>query len=253
MPLHKTEAFLLRAYALKEADKICVFLTRDHGKVRGVAHGARKIRSRFGSALEPFTEVALSYFQKEGRELVSVSGCDILRSHFERGARDVETAGAFSYMAELLTEFLPEHEPNERLYRLVLATLEAIEVEDGELSQILRYFESWLLKLVGFFPDTSHCSACDEAISAGESVFLSAEGAPRCVACGGSKGFSVDTDLRRVIGEMFALHPTAFARNLVRPDHILKIGEINYQIIRHALERDLRSRSLLKQISASWK
>jgi len=52
---------------------------------------------------------------------------------------------------------------------------------------------------------------------------------------------------------MFRLHPTAFARNVVRPEHILKIGEINYQIIRHALERDLRSRSLLKQLSTASK
>jgi len=253
MPLHKTEAFLLRTYALKEADKICVFLTRDQGKVRGVAHGARKIRSRFGSALEPFTEVALSYFQKEGRELVSVSSCDILHSHFERGARDVETAAAFSYMAELLTEFMPDHEPNERLYRLVGATLAAIENEEGDLTQVLRYFEGWLLKLVGFFPDTSRCAVCDEAIPDEESIFLTAEGTPRCVGCGGGKGFSVDAELRGVVGEMFRLHPTAFARSSVRPDHIFRIGEINYQIIRHALERDLRSRPLLKQISAPWK
>lgn len=251
MPLHKTEAFLLRTYALKEADKICVFLTKDQGKVRGVAHGARKLRSRFGSSLEPFTEVSLSYFQKEGRELVSVSSCDILRSHFERGARDVETASAFSYMAELLSEFLPEHEPNERLYRLVLATLEAVEGEDGDLAQILRYFESWLLKLVGFFPDTSHCAMCDEPIPDDELVFLTPEGAPRCVACGGGKGFSLDASLRNVIDEMFRLHPTAFARSVVGGGDILKIGEINYQIIRHALERDLRSRSLLKQLSTS--
>ena len=253
MPLHKTEAFLLRTYALKEADKICVFLTRDQGKVRGVAHGARKIRSRFGSSLEPFTEVTLSYFQKEGRELVSVSGCDILRSHFERAARDVETASAFSYMAELLTEFLPEHEPNERLYRLVLAILDAVEAEEGDLAQILRYFESWLLKLVGFFPDTSRCAVCDETISPDDTVFLSSDGAPRCIPCGGGNGFSVDAELRSVIGDMFRLHPTAFARRTVRPEQVLKIGEINYQIIRHALERDLRSRSLLRQISAPWK
>ena len=242
---------MLRTYALKEADKICVFLTKDQGKIRGVAHGARKIRSRFGSALEPFTEVTLGYFQKEGRELVSVSTCDILRSHFERGARDVETASAFSYLAELLTEFLPEHEPNERLYRLVLATLEAIEGEERGLSQILRYFESWLLKLVGFFPDTTHCAICDEAIPPDESVFLTAEGAPRCLACSGAKGFSVDAQLRGIIGEMFRVHPIAFARKRVRPEYVSKLGEINYQIIRHALERDLKSRSLLKQLTTA--
>ena len=251
MPLHKTEAFLLRTYALKEADKICVFLTREDGKVRGVAHGARKIRSRFGSALEPFTEVSLSYFQHEGRELVSVSSCDILRSHFERGARDVATASAFSYMAELLTEFLPEHEPNERLYRLVQATLEAIEGDESDLGQVLRYFESWLLKLVGFFPDISRCAVCDEVIASVEPVYMTPEGTPRCAPCGGAKGFSVDYELRQVIGEMFRLHPTAFARNHVRPEHLNKIGEINYQIIRHALERDLRSRPLLRQLGAT--
>jgi DNA repair protein RecO (recombination protein O) len=244
---------MLRSYSLKEADKICVFVTRDQGKVRGVAHGARKLKSRFGSALEPFTEVALSYFQKEGRELVSISSCDILRSHFERGARDVETASAFSYMAELLTEFLPDHEPNERLYRLISATLEAVEGEDGDLSRILRYFESWLLRLVGFFPDTSRCAVCDETVSPGDAVFITAEGTPRCAACGGGKGFSADSALRGVIGEMFRLHPSEFTRGAVSGEHILKIGEINYQIIRHALERDLRSRKLLTQQGAPWK
>src|SRR5215467_14687151 len=105
MAIHKTEAFVLRTYSLAEAHKICVFLTKDSGKVRGVAHGARKMKSRFGSALEPLTQVALSYYHKEGRDLVSVSTCEILRSHFNSAARDVETATAFSYMAELLLEF----------------------------------------------------------------------------------------------------------------------------------------------------
>jgi recombinational DNA repair protein (RecF pathway) len=110
-----------------------------------------------------------------------------------------------------------------------------------------------LLRLVGFFPDTSRCAVCDETISLDESVFITAEGTPRCVACGGGKGFSVDSALRSVIGEMFRLHPTEFTRGTVRPEHILKIGEINYHIIRHALERDLRSRRLLTQQGAPLK
>jgi len=249
MPLHKTEAFVLRNYALKEADKICVFFTKDNGKLRGVAHGARKLRSRFGSALEPFTEVALTYYQKEARELVSISTCDILRSHFERGARDVETATAFSYMAELLTEFLPDHEPNERLYRLVVATLEAVEAEAG-IQQILRYFETWLLRVAGFFPDTFRCAACDEAIPEHLAVFLTAEGAPRCLACSEGRGLAVEAEIRAVLNQMFLLHPRAFAQKHVNADHISKIAEINYRIIRHALERDLKSHPLLEQLRA---
>jgi DNA repair protein RecO (recombination protein O) len=250
MPLHSTEAFALRTYSLAEADKICVFLTRDQGKVRGVAYGARKLKSRFGSSLEPFTEVALTYFQKEGRELVSISSCEILRSHFNRAARDVETASAFSYMAELVTEFLPEHDPNERLYRLVAATLEAME-QEPDPTLILRYFESWLLRLVGFYPDTSRCTSCDQSVGADESVFLTVEGAPRCSACSGGRGISVDHALRNTVQEMFRLHPLAFARTHVSSDHSRRIGEINYQIIRHTLERDLRSKGLLKQLGAT--
>jgi DNA repair protein RecO (recombination protein O) len=249
MPLHNTEAFVLRTYSLAEADKICVFLTKDLGKVRGVAHGARKMKSRFGSALEPFTEVALTYFQKEGRELMSVSTCEILRSHFNSAARNFETAGAFSYMAELLTEFLPDHEPNERLYRLVSAVLEAIE-EGEDLPPVLRYFESWLLRLAGYFPDTSRCTACGEPTPADQSVYLTVEGAPRCAACSASRGTAVDAALRGAIKQIFREHPKAFARAAVPSDLLSRIGEINYQIIRHALERDLRSRALLKQISA---
>src|SRR5215831_13719951 len=102
MALHTTDAYVLRTYSLAEADKICVFLTREMGKVRGVAHGARKMKSRFGSALELFTEVSLTFFQREGRELVSISNCEIVHSHFQVAARGFEVAAAFSYLAELL-------------------------------------------------------------------------------------------------------------------------------------------------------
>lgn len=244
MALHSTEAFVLRTYSLAEADKICVFLTREMGKVRGVAHGARKLRSRFGSSLEPFTEVALTYYQKEGRELVSISNCDIVRSHFNRAARDVETAGAFSYMAELLVEFLPDHEANERLYRLVKAVLEAID-QQSDARRALRYFECWLLRLVGFFPDLSMCPACGERITAEDPTFLTAEGAPRCVACSGGRGIEVTPQLREAIGRILKLHPTGLVLDRVSHEQIAHIAEINYQIIRHALERDLRSREAL--------
>ena len=112
MPLYETEAFVLRSYTLKEADKICIFLSRDAGMLRGVAHGARKLRSRFGSSLEPFTEVALTYFQKENKELVSISNCEIIRSNFDLSSSS-EMLAATHYLAELLLEFLPDHEPND--------------------------------------------------------------------------------------------------------------------------------------------
>ena len=248
MPLQTTQAYVLRTYTLAEADKICVFLTRDSGKVRGVAHGARKLKSRFGSALEPLTEVVLTYFFKETRELVSVSNCDIVRSSFHTASRDIETAGAHAYLAELLLEFLPDNEPNERIYRLTAATLEAIE--DGlDLGLVLRYFESWLLRLMGYFPDLSHCANCQAAIASHDTTFVTVEGAPRCLGCSGGRGEIADAETRRLVGEIFRSHPKEFAAAEVSARRLDQMGEMHYQIIRHALARDLRSRLVLKQLA----
>ena len=248
MGIHKTEAFVLRTYSLAEADKICVFFTRDLGKVRGVAHGARKMKSRFGSALEPLTEVALGFYHKEGRDLVSVSTCEILRSHFRSASRDVQTAAAFSYMAEMLMEFLPDRESNERVYRLVSAVLESVEAKIDPPS-LLRYFETWMLRLAGFFPDVSQCSTCGRASESGSTVYLTMEGSPRCAECSGGRGMALTPALRRAVDEMLVSHPRALAEAPLAPALAGQLTEINYQLIRHALERDLKSHPLLKQLA----
>src|ERR671924_1716779 len=80
MPLYTADALVLRTYKLAEADRIVVFLTRDRGKKRGVAKGARRPRSRFTGALEPLTEVRIAYFEKERRELVGVNYAEPIRS-----------------------------------------------------------------------------------------------------------------------------------------------------------------------------
>ena len=80
VPLHTAEALVLRTYKLGEADRIVVFLTKDRGKKRGVAKGARRQRSRFAGALEPLTEVRVAYFESERRELVGLNYAETVRS-----------------------------------------------------------------------------------------------------------------------------------------------------------------------------
>src|SRR6266850_836047 len=79
MALYETEALVLRTYNLGEADKIVVCLTQSAGLIRGVAKGCRKLRNRFGAALEPFTLAKINYYQKENQELVSLNQPEILR------------------------------------------------------------------------------------------------------------------------------------------------------------------------------
>jgi DNA repair protein RecO (recombination protein O) len=163
MPLYNAEALVLRTYKLAEADRIVVFLTRDRGKKRGVAKGARRTRSRFAGALEPLTRVDVAYFEKENRELVSLNYAELLRSPLSAG--DPALLGYVGYFAELIDEWSPEGDPHERLFRLGAATLEA--VADGvPAAPLARYFEFWLLRLQGVYPSLTACQRCGAALGA---------------------------------------------------------------------------------------
>ncbi|HZS05061.1 MAG TPA: DNA repair protein RecO [Blastocatellia bacterium] len=252
MPLHETEAFVLRSYTLKEADKICVFLTRDAGKLRGVAHGARKLRSRFGSSLEPFTEVALTYFQKENRELVSLSNCEIIRSNFDLAARS-EMLAATEYLAELVLEFLPDHEPNERVYRLIAATLESFrqapaDITPQSIDAQVRYFEVWLLRLAGFFPDLRRCGSCDKDLAREASVWLTAETTPQCLECSQRRGEELRPNVRQMIQVILQKSPKAFFASTHDHRALGQVKNITARQIQRVLERELKSYELLNRL-----
>jgi len=149
MPLYTAEALVLRTYKLGEADRIVVFLTRDRGKKRGVAPNARKSRKRFGAALEPLTEVRVSYFEKERRELVGLNYAEPVRSPLS--APSPEALGYSHYFAELIDEWAAEADVDERLYRLGTSALEAL-VTGTPVEALARYFECWLLRLQGVYP-----------------------------------------------------------------------------------------------------
>ena len=151
MPLYTADALVLRTYKLGEADRIVVFLTRDRGKKRGVAKGARRPRSRFTGALEPLTEVSVAYFEKERRELVGLNYAETRRSPLALGSSDA--LGYVSYFAELLDEWAQEADADERLYRLGASMLDAL-ASGAPVEPLARYFEYWLLRLQGVYPES---------------------------------------------------------------------------------------------------
>jgi DNA repair protein RecO (recombination protein O) len=160
VPLYTADALILRTYKLGEADRIVVFLTRDRGKKRGVAKGARRPRSRFMGALEPLTEVRVAYFEKERRELVGLNFAEPIRSPLtlvgpaEAGPGVRETPlGYVSYFAELLDEWAQEADADERLYRLGASMLNALSA-GAPVEPLARYFEYWLLRLQGVYPES---------------------------------------------------------------------------------------------------
>jgi DNA repair protein RecO (recombination protein O) len=159
VPLYTADALVLRTYKLGEADRIVVFLTRDRGKKRGVARGARRQRSPFVGALEPLTEVRVAYFEREGRELVGLNYAETLRSPLglaragSGGAVPQDALGYVGYFAELLDEWAQEADADDRLYRLGASMLEALEA-GAPVEPLARYFEYWLLRLQGVYPES---------------------------------------------------------------------------------------------------
>lgn len=186
MPLYSADALVLRTYKLAEADRIVVFLTRDRGKKRGVAPAARRPRSRFSGALEPLTEVRVAYFEKEQRELVNLNYAEPVRSPL--AAPSSEALGHSAYFAELLDAVAAEADPDERLFRLGTATLEALTT-GAPVAPLARYFECWLLRLQGVYPPDVACADCGGELAGDDGAFLAVDGHGFvCRACHGAQG-----------------------------------------------------------------
>jgi len=242
MALVTTEAIVLRSYNLAEADRIVVCLTRGAGLVRAVARGARRMKSRFGAALEPFSFINLVFYEKENRELVTISQADILKSNFDL-ASEPDTAHVFAYIAELVGDFAPPHEANDKLYRMVKASVEALAASSDASSQVMRYFEVWLLRLAGLFPELETCAACDNRFHDDESIYLDADARTRCHKCGGRFGTVLSAATRRAIVATKKLSPQQFvevADRLSAQDQT-QFAELTHRLIVRALERRPRT------------
>jgi DNA repair protein RecO (recombination protein O) len=238
VPIYTADALVLRTYKLGEADRIVVFLTRDRGKKRGVAKGARRSRSRFVGALEPLTEVRVAYFEKERRELVGLNYAETTRSPLSLAgpARaglyvredtglvdpavqiDPEALGYVSYFAELLDEWAQEADADDRLYRLGVSMLDALAA-GAPVQPLARYFEYWLLRLQGVYPEGRG------SLSDGAMAFLAASrGAPPHRI----GGVAVDP---RVLRELEVVHRAMITMHL---EKTLKSDRVLRDLRRHA-------------------
>lgn len=148
-----SETYVLRTYPFREADLIVSFFTRDQGKLRGVAHRARRPKNSFGSGLERLSLVNLAYSQKETRELVNLNSCDLLQSQFGL-LGSFEASLALDFVAEVSEQLLPPNEPNEHYFRLMATILDHMHSgEEGAIWSAITYFALWATRLSGFLPD----------------------------------------------------------------------------------------------------
>lgn len=247
MALLSTEALVLRGYKLGETSKVVVLLTRERGKVRAVARGARGGRPRYQSALEPLSEVRVTLYGRQGAELLRLGQAELLHSAFRAGTRSLEAAMFLSGCAELLDAFCPEGEAEEKVYRLALAVVRA--AEGGASPELLgRYLEAWLLKLHGLYPPLDHCSACggDLAASGPLAYHRSAHGFV-CRDCGPATGPELASDARGMLAGFFRLSPEALGAEAGPAARALE--SFHRDLIAAHLERDLRAPRVIHEVA----
>ena len=153
--LYRDEGVVLRTWKLGEADRIVVVLTRGHGKVRAVAKGVRKTRSKFGARLEPTSHVALQLY--EGRELDTVTQAESI-DNLAALREDLDRLTGAVAMLEAVDQLAMEREANPRLYAMLVGALRTLARDDAPL--VVPAFFLKVLDLEGFRPVVEACVAC---------------------------------------------------------------------------------------------
>jgi DNA repair protein RecO (recombination protein O) len=234
---------VLRTYRVGEADKIVVLLTLDLGKVRGMARGARRPRSRFGASLEIGTEVEVTFFEKERSELASIDRCDIVRSRFAQFGEPI-LATTLGYVTDLTDAFVPEREPAERVYRLVRAVVSSLsDVASAEARA--RYFEAWLLRLSGLHPWRRACPGCGKDLTELGARFSFEERRLGCRNCLG-RGLSLSPESLRFLESVWRIPPEETGPG--NPRVLAELGALHYRLILEHLEKELKSHHVLEEM-----
>jgi DNA repair protein RecO (recombination protein O) len=179
--LRRTEAVVLSSRPYGEADLLVTFLTRDLGLAKGFAKSPRKLKSRFGSSLEPLTHSVISLWGREDAALPRLTQSDIISSH-QVLRESYHTFLRASEAAELAVRLLPERKPAPRAFALLRETLDLMEGEGGTLAGVL--FKLRILGIAGFAPRLRGCARCG-----GEAVrFSASQGSVVCDPCSGRMG-----------------------------------------------------------------
>jgi DNA repair protein RecO (recombination protein O) len=156
MGLYRDEGIVLRTHKLGEADRIVSILTRQHGKVRAVAKGVRKTKSRFGARLEPPTHLQLLFYEGRG-DLDIVTQAETI-GHFRAIRDDLDRLTRAVSMLEAADQLGLEGEANPALYQMLLGALRALAGHSGPL--VVPGFFLKVLALEGFRPVVEQCVEC---------------------------------------------------------------------------------------------
>ena len=235
MALYRDQGVVLRTIRLAEADRIVTLMTEGRGKVRAVAKGIRKTKSRFGGRLEPITHVSLQLF--EGRSLDTITEAVTL-DHYRAVREDLDRVSHATAMLEVVDQVAQEGEPNAALYRMLVGALRTLAARDAPL--VVPAFFWKLLALEGSSPLLDQCASCGslETLVA----FDLGEGGALCASC--RRGVPVTAE---ALALMRAILGGGLSSALQEPAGALadEVDSLARRAMEHHLERRLKAPGLL--------
>jgi DNA repair protein RecO (recombination protein O) len=242
---HQAEAIVLRTWPIHEADQIVSLFTRDQGKIKGVAKSAARSRRRFGGALEPMTHVRASYAEKPRQELVRLDSFEIISSPLSAPI-DYARSAALAFYAEVLEESLPDHDPHDAAFRLLLAVLDHTHID--RIWMPVTYFALWITRLMGWLPDLAHCVICTESFAGGPAYFHAQSDGLFCSEHKRNAGSALTPESQILAATMLRAPVAAFAQQEWPRNRALDLRRFLIQSLERHLERRLASATALKSL-----
>jgi DNA repair protein RecO (recombination protein O) len=244
----RTEAIVMRRTDFGEADRLLTLFSREKGKIKAVAKGARKPQSRKTGHVELFTRATL--FVAVGRDLGIITQAETVEAHAAL-RQDLVRATYAAYFVELLDRFVGEEDPHAGIYQLLSDALVWLtEMEMTELPLAARYYELRLLSLTGFQPRRFHCVACNSPIQEQDQFFSAELGGLLCPDCyeADRNGKPITAVAVKVLRYLQSRSwDTVKVLRLKRPLHT-ELENLMHHTLTYILERNLKSVDFLYRL-----
>jgi len=249
--VYKTEGIVLRSMNLGEADRVLTILTPRLGKLRVIAKGVRRTRSRIGGALEPFSDVQLVL--AVGRTFDVVTSSSLEDPHL--GLRnDLHSTAAAWYVIELADRFCEGSADSHEAFRLLAQALSALDAPPAEVTRevVARWFELSLLNAMGFRPELARCLECGAQIEPEGNAYSPVGGGVLCPACSHAAhgARSISADALKVLRHLQRSALVGVLRLRLASTVHREIERLMHATVSAVLERELRSRDFFSEVAA---